>query len=197
MCLLKKALYGFKQAPRTWFNKLASVLSTLEFKASQSDSSLFIQGNKSSIIMVLVYVDDIIVTGSDVNQVNSLISSLTSQFSLKDLGPLHYFLEIQVISQSDGIHISQPQYIRDLLVRAKMDGAKPCSTPFSTSDPLSKFDGNPMADPHTYRSIVGALQYAIITRPDISYAVNKASQFINSPTDEQWNGVKHILRYLK
>jgi hypothetical protein len=78
-----------------------------------------------------------------------------------------------------------------------MDSAKPCSTPFSTSDTLSKFDGNPMADPHTYRSIVGALQYAIITRPDISYVINKASQFMHSPTDEHWNGVKRILRYLK
>jgi Reverse transcriptase (RNA-dependent DNA polymerase) len=197
VCLLKNALYGLKQAPRAWFHKLASALSTLGFKASQSDSSLFIHGNTSSIIMVLVYVDDIIVTGSDVNEVNSLISSLASQFSLKDLDPLHYFLGIQVTSQSDGIHISQLQYIRDLLIRAKMDGAKPCSTPFSTGDPLSKFDGNPMADPHTYRSIVGALQYATITRPDISYAVNKASQFMHSPTDEHWNGVKHILRYLK
>jgi Reverse transcriptase (RNA-dependent DNA polymerase) len=150
MCLLKNILYDLKQAPRAWFHKLASALSTLGFKASQLDSSLFIHGNTSSIVMVLVYVDDIIVTGSDVNQVNSPISSLASQFSLKDIGPLHYFLEIQVSSQSYGFHISQPQYIRDLLVRAKMDCAKPYSTPFSTGDPLSKFDGNPMVDLHTY-----------------------------------------------
>jgi histone deacetylase 1/2 len=78
-----------------------------------------------------------------------------------------------------------------------MDGAKPVSTPFSPGDPLSKFMGNPMADPHLYRSVVGALQYATITRPDITYAVNKASQFMHSPTDEHWNGVKRILRYLK
>jgi hypothetical protein len=78
-----------------------------------------------------------------------------------------------------------------------MDGAKPFSTSFSKGDPLSKFDGNPMADPHLYRRIVGALQYATITRLDISYVVNKASQFMHSPTDEHWNGVKRILRYLK
>jgi hypothetical protein len=78
-----------------------------------------------------------------------------------------------------------------------MDGAKLCSTSFSPGDPLSKFDGSPMDDPHLYRSIVGALQYATITRHDISYAVNKASQFMHSPTDAHWNGVKRILRYLK
>jgi hypothetical protein len=101
-------------------------------------------------------------------------------------------LGIQVTSQTNGIHLSQLQYLRDLLVCAK-----PCSTPFSKGDHLSKFDGNPMADPQLYRSIIGALQYAIITRPDISYAVNKALQFMHSSTDEYWNGVKHILRYLK
>jgi Reverse transcriptase (RNA-dependent DNA polymerase) len=106
----------------------------------------------SSIILVLVYVDDIIITGSDVTFVNSLISSLISQFSLKYLGPLHFFLGIQVTTQTDGIHLSQPQYLRDFLICAKMNDAKPCSTPFSTGDPLSKFDGSPKVDPYLYRS---------------------------------------------
>jgi Reverse transcriptase (RNA-dependent DNA polymerase) len=81
-------------------------------------------------LFVLYYVDDIIVTGSNVNLVNYLISSFASHFCLKDFGPLHYFLGIQVTSQSDGIHLSQSQYIEDLLLRSKMDGAKPRSTPW-------------------------------------------------------------------
>jgi Reverse transcriptase (RNA-dependent DNA polymerase) len=195
--LLKKALYGLKQAPCAWFHKLASALLTLGFATSQSDSSLFICGDSTSITIVLVYVDDIIITGSDVSLVTSLISSLGFQFSLKDLGRLHYFLGIQVTTQTNGIHLAQPQYIHDLLVRAKMDGVKPCKTSFAKGDPLAKFDGTSMADPHLYHSIVGALQYATITRPDISYAVNNVSQFMHSPTDEHWNGVKRILCYLK
>jgi Reverse transcriptase (RNA-dependent DNA polymerase) len=155
---------------------------------------LFIHGDSTSLILVLVYVDDIIITGSNSSLVTSLITSLGSQFSLKDLGPLHFFLGIQVDSQSNGIHLSQPQYLHNLLIRSKMNGAKPCKTPFAKGDPLSKFDGTLMVDPHLYRSIVGALQYATITRPDISYVVNKASQFMHSPTDEHWNGVKRILR---
>lgn len=170
------------RAYQSWFQSLSIGLVT------------FHSGDASSITIVLVYVDDIIVTGSDSTLVTSLIAS---HFSLKDLGPLHFFLGIQVTSHSKGVTLSQPQYIRDLLIRSKMDGAKPCSTPFSPGDPLSKFGGNPMADPHTYRSIVGALQYATITRPDISYAVNKASQFMHSPSEEHWLAVKRILRYLK
>jgi Reverse transcriptase (RNA-dependent DNA polymerase) len=124
---------------------------------------------------MLIYVDDIIVKGSYPTLMTSLISSLASRFSLKDLDSLHLFLGIQVIPQSNGIHLSQPQCIRDLLVRVKIDGAKPCYTPFSKGDPLSKLDGAPMTGPYMYRSIVGALQYTTITHPDISYAVNKAS----------------------
>jgi Reverse transcriptase (RNA-dependent DNA polymerase) len=157
VCLLKKALYGLKQAPHAWFHKLAYALSILGFVASQSDSSLFIRGDSTSITIILIYVDDIIVTGSDVALVTSLISSLGSQFSLKDFSPLHYFLVIQVTTQPNGIHLAQPQYLRDLLVHARMNGAKPCKTLFAKGDPLSKFDGTPMVDPHLYRSIVGAL----------------------------------------
>jgi Reverse transcriptase (RNA-dependent DNA polymerase) len=124
---------------------------------------------------MLIYVGNIIVIGSYPTLMSSLISFLASRFSLKDLDSLHLFLGIQVIPQSNRIHLSQPQCIRDLLVRAKMNGAKPCYTPFSKGDPLSKLDGAPMTGPYMYRSIVDALQYTTITHPDISYAVNKAS----------------------
>lgn len=197
VCCLKKALYGLKQAPRAWFHKLASALASLGFKASQSDPSLFISTYSSSITIVLVYVDDIIITSSVSHHVTSLITSLASQFSLKDLGPLHFFLGIQVTPTSFGIHLSQPSYIHSLLLRTKMDGAKPCASPMSPSDSLSKNCGVPMTDPHLYRSTVGALQYATLSRPDISFAVNRASQFMQSPTEDHWNVVKRILRYLK
>lgn len=96
------------------------------------------------------------------------ISSLTSYFSLEDLDPLHYFLGIQVSKSFLGLHLSQPQYIPDLL-RTEMDGAKPCATPCVPGDSLSKFTGTSMDDPQLYRRTVGALQYATITRSDISF----------------------------
>lgn len=190
VCHLKKALYGLKQAPRAWFHKLASALGTLGFQASKSDPYLFISFTSSSITIILVYVDDIIITGSLPSRVTSIISSPGSQFSLKDLVSLHYFLGIQVNTTPHGIHLSQPSYLHSLLLRSKMDGAKPCGSPISPSASLSKHHGTPMADPHLYRSTVGALQYATITRPDIAYAVNKASQFMQSPIEDHWDVVK-------
>lgn len=142
---LKQALYGLKQASRAWFHKLASALADLGYTASLSDPSLFINATTSSISIVLVYVDDIIVTGSEPTVLTSLISSLSTRFSLKDLGSLHYFLGIQVTRNADGLHLPQLTYLRDLLLRAKMDGAKPCSTPISANSSLSKMHGTPMA----------------------------------------------------
>ncbi|KAL6314682.1 hypothetical protein AAG906_027029 [Vitis piasezkii] len=94
------------------------------------------------------------------------------------------------------LYLTQSKYIHDLLVRTKMDGAKPLPSPIIAGKQLSIHDGDPMSDPHTYRSTVGALQYLTLTRSDITFVVNKASQFMHNPTTLHWKGVKRILRYL-
>jgi Reverse transcriptase (RNA-dependent DNA polymerase) len=190
VCRLTKVLYGLKQALRTWFHKLAASLSALGFVASKFDPFLFLLHSPNSITLVLIYVDDILVTGSNPNTISTLIFSFNACFSLNDFGSLHYFLGIQVHSNSNGLHLSQPKYIHDILICAKMHGAKPCYSPCLSNKPLSTFQGTPLPDPHLYRNVIGALQYAIITRPDISYAINKASQFMHSPTTEHWDAVK-------
>jgi hypothetical protein len=78
-----------------------------------------------------------------------------------------------------------------------MEGIKPCQTPMQVGLQLSKHTGTKLGDPHMYRSIVGALQYAAITRPDLTFVVNKSSQFMAEPTDDHWQLVKRILRYIK
>ena len=132
-------------------------------------------------LIVLVYVDDIIVTGSSIELIHSLITSLQQHFALKDLGKLHYFLGIEVNRSSKGLHLSQPKYLKEVLTRANMHNANPLPSPMVPNTSLSRFDGDPFDDPHLYRSIVGALQYATLTRPDIAYSVNKVSQFMQSP----------------
>ena len=106
VCRLHKALYGLKQAPRAWFDRFSSFLLTLGFKCSTADSSLFIFRSKNVIILLLVYVDDIIVTSNTPSLLFRLVSRLTSEFSMKDLGPLHYFLGIEVIHFSGGLFLS-------------------------------------------------------------------------------------------
>ncbi|XP_062093531.1 uncharacterized mitochondrial protein AtMg00810-like [Humulus lupulus] len=117
--------------------------------------------------MVLVYVDDIIVIGSDSRELNHFIAKLNKTFSLKDLGALNYFLGIEVFRDN------------------------------TAGKTLSLHDGTPLSQPTLYRSIIGALQYLSHTRLDISFAVNKLSQFLKQPTDVHWGAAKHILRYLK
>lgn len=182
VCLLSKALYGLKQSPRAWFHTLSSTLTDLGFHASRYDPSLFILRSPGRTMVILVYVDDIIVTGSHPEFLMEIISHLQNRFALKDLGNLHYFLGIEVHTSRLGIHISQKKYITELLKKANMTSSKPCSSPMIAQPPLSKTDGDPINDPHLYRTIVGALQYATITRPDIAFAVNKVSQFMHNPT---------------
>ncbi|KAJ3686759.1 hypothetical protein LUZ61_015923 [Rhynchospora tenuis] len=196
VCLLKKSIYGLKQSPRAWFQKLSSTLIQFGFTPSKYDPSLFLAHCNGHTTIVLVYVDDILVTGSNQHHVNSCISQLHSRFAIKDLGLLHYFLGISVTSNATGLHLSQAKYIHDILSRTNMLNAKPVSTPIATDISLFPTDSEPFSDPHLYRSTVGALQYATVTRPDLSYAVNKLSQFMHSPTLNHWSAVKRVLRYL-
>jgi len=148
---------------------------------------------------MLIYVDDIIVTSSSPEAVTTLLADLKEDFALKDLGKLHYFLGIEVKEDLDSITLSQAKYAQDLLKRVGMLGCKPCTTPLSASEKLSSYDGVPLSpeDATRYRSIVGALQYLTITRPDLSFAVNRVCQFLHAPTSVHWTAVKRILRYVQ
>ena len=197
VCKLKKSIYGLKQAPRAWFHRLSQSLVALGFTESRVDYSLFTFHTSHAHIFVLIYVDDIIVTGTHPSFILKLISYLKRDFAMKDLGPLHYFLGIKVSRDDQGVHLSQAKYIADVLHKAKMAGAKPCSTPLSSSTKLSQFHGDPLNDITTYRQIVVSLQYCVLTRPEIVFTVNQLCQFLHSPTTAHWSAVKRVLRYLK
>ncbi|OIW21109.1 hypothetical protein TanjilG_29361 [Lupinus angustifolius] len=198
VCKLHKAIYGLKQAPKQWFEKLKGTLFSLGFTTSKCDNSLFIHFSSTYKLYVLVYVDDIIVTRSSQSHVQQLISSLNSAFALKQLGKLDYFLGIEVKHLQDGsLHLNQSKYVKDLLERAHMHLAKSAATPMASNCKLTKHGGQSFEDPTLYKSIVGALQYATITRPDIAFSVNKVCQFLSQPLQDHWTTVKRILRYLQ
>lgn len=169
-------------------------MSSLDFHGSQNDHSLFVK-KSPALVFVLVYVDDILVTGLNSQACKDTISQLSSLFPIKDLGPLHYFLGIEFKRSSYGIFISQTKYILDLLKKANMDGAKPCITSLNTSslDHNSPF----LHDPIEYRSLVGGLQYLTCSRPDLSFAVNLVCQFMQHPRESHFKAVTRILRYVK
>ena len=193
---LKKALYGLKQAPRAWYHKLRRFLLFTEFVNSKADTSLFILKHMHLTIYVLVYVDDLIITRNDTVAIQNFITKLADRFSLKDLGPLSYFLGVEVIPTTNGVFLSQCQYIHDLLVKANMSHAKDVTSPMSPNQVPFLHDGTSLTNATTYRSIVGGLQYLSLTRPDVAFAVNKLSQFMHCPMTGHWSAVKRLLRYL-
>lgn len=196
VCRLRKPIYGLKQAPRSWYLSLKQHLLQTGFTNSMADTSLFIHSHGSKLTYVLVYVDDIIVTGSDVELVNVVLRSLGERFSIKDPVDLHYFLGIEATRSTTCLHLMQRKYIEDLLTRHNMADAKSAPTLLPASPKLTLNSGTPLDDGTQYRSVVGSLQYLSFTRPDISYAVTRLSQFLHCPTDAHWQAAKRVLRYL-
>uniref|UniRef100_A0A6N2KBQ3 Uncharacterized protein n=2 Tax=Salix viminalis TaxID=40686 RepID=A0A6N2KBQ3_SALVM len=197
VCLLKKSLYGLKQAPRAWYQRFADYVDTLGFSHSVSDHSLFIYRQGNDIAYILLYVDDIILAASSATLRQSIMSKLGSEFSMKDLGPLSYFLGISVTRHSGGIFLSQQKYAEEIIERVGMSSSKPSSTPVDTKAKLSLSSGNPYHDPTEYRSLAGALQYLTFTRPDISYAVQQICLFMHDPRSQHMSALKRIIRYVK
>jgi histone deacetylase 1/2 len=148
---------------------------------------------------MLVYVDDIVIAGSTPGVVDRLVQSLSDSFPIKDLGPLDYFLGLEASFNSGGMTVTQRKYALDLLHRVNMENCKPTSTPLVPSEKLSRHGGTLLHtdDAFRYRSVVGGLQYLTLTRPDISFAVNKVCQYLSQPTEVHWEAVKRILRYVK
>ena len=175
VCKLQKAIYGLRQTPRAWYTKLQNFLLSIGFIISKSDSSLFIHLQQKFTMFLLIYVDDIIITDTSSQQVQQFITTLAHRFSLKDLGPLAYFLRVEAIHTSSDLFLFQYKYIRDLLEKHNMFGANAISTSISSTVSLKLHDGALPTDPTKYRQVIGSMQYLSLTRPDISSVVNKLS----------------------
>lgn len=193
---LKKAVYGLRQAPRAWYNALKEFLLSIGFKNSLADASLFILQKGSLFVYILIYVDDIIITGTSTSAIKQVTDRLAVKFSLKDLGELSYFLGLEAFRTPSGLHLTQTKYITDLLKKTKMAEAKPVATPMSSSQVLTLNSGDLLPNPSEYRATVGSLQYLGLTRPDIAFTVNRLSQYMHQPRTLHWEAVKRLLRYL-
>jgi hypothetical protein len=197
VCRLHKSLYGLKQASRSWFQKFSSSVANMGFQQSKADYSLFIKVDSTSYTAILLYVDDMIITGNDEDTIHNLKQFLNSCFKIKDLGPLKYFLGIEVARAKTGITICQRKYTLDLLEEVGLLGAKPTRFPMEQTLKLNLEDGEALHDPTHYRRLVGKLIYLTITRPEITFAVNTLSQFMQLPRKPHLDAVFRLLRYLK
>ena len=198
VCLLRRALYSLKQAPQAWFAKFNSTISQHGFSGISFDTALFLRWFDHGITILLLYVDDMIITGDDdMQSIHDLKYFLDRQFEMKDLGPLNYFLSLEVSSFADGYYLNQAKYTSDLISRASITDSKIVDTPIEYNRCLNSHDGKSLSDATLYRQLVESLIYLTATRLDISYAVYVVSQFMAAPRSPHYAAVLKILRYLK
>lgn len=197
VCRLHKSLYGLKQAPRCWFTKLTAALTAYGFVQSYSDYSLFSYVREKVELHVLIYVDDMIVSGSDLGALEALKKYLSSCFHMKDLGVLRYFLGIEVARSSEGISLCQRKYVVDIITECGLLGSRPAGFLMESNHKLAESTSAPLEDAEAYRRLVGRLIYLSFTRPDLAYSVHILSQFLQCLLLDHWHAALRVVRYLK
>ena len=167
VCCLRKSSFGLKQSPRAWFGKFSEVIEKFGMQKSKSDHPIFYRNSQAGIILLVVYVDDIVITGNDTTSISSLKSFLHGQFHTKDLKMLKYFLGVEVMRSKRRIFSSQRKYALDLLSETGKLATKPCHSPMAQILHLTRED-ELFEDPEIYKRLVGKLNYLTVTRPDIA-----------------------------
>ena len=207
VCRLKKSLYGLKQAPRQWYKKFDSFMLNQGYTRTEADPCVYVQRYPDGkFIILLLYVDDMLIIGPDVDMISRLKSNLAKTFDMKDLGSARRILGMEIIRdrKSCKLCLSQEKYIERVLQRFNMKNAKPVSTPLAAhfkmkknSCPSTREEREGMSKV-PYSSAVGSLMYAMVcTRPDIAHAVGVVSRFLSNPGKIHWEAVKWIFRYLR
>ncbi|GAA0183519.1 transmembrane signal receptor [Lithospermum erythrorhizon] len=167
-----KSLYGLKQAPRCWFSKLVSALKWYGFHQSYYDYSLFTLTNDAIQINVLIYVDDLIISGNDSAALVAFKHYLGTCFHMKNLGVLKYFLDIEVARSHKDIFLCQRKYALDIIFEGGLLGAKPASFPLEQNHHIAQSTSPFLVDVKRYRRLIRRLIYLSFTRPDLSFSVH-------------------------
>ena len=203
---LNKALYGLRQAPRAWNNKLNKILGELKFVKCSKEPSLYRKQEKDDLLLVEVYVDDLLISGSSLKLINDFKKGMASKFEMSDLGLLTYYLGIEVIQYNGGIMLKQGRYAEKILDETKMSDCNAVHIPMNSGLKLSKAgtekgshdsETEKNIEPKEYRRNIGCLRYLLHTRPDLSYCVGVLSRYMQEPKEGHGVAMKQILRYLR
>eukprot|EP00253_Pinus_taeda_P036573 PITA_36573 len=185
--------YGLKQAPCAWYNKIDAYLLDNGFDKCDCEPTLYIKESDGKSLIVVLYVDDLIFTGSDDFVIVDFKEVMKSEFEMTDLGLLRHILGIEVKQTENGIFISQAKYVTNILERFKMQNNKLAPTPIVMGLKLSKEYCCNNVNPTLYKRMIGSLMYLTTTRPDIMYAVSLALRFMERPKETHWKATKMIL----
>ena len=206
VCKLQKSIYGLKQASRSWNIRFDEAVKGFGFIKNEEESCVYKKASGSSLVFLILYVDDILLIGNDIPMLESVKTSLKNSFSMKDLGEAAYILGIKIYRDRSKrlIGLSQSTYIDKVLKRFNMEEAKKGFLPMSHGINLGKTQCPSTTDERDrmskipYASAIGSIMYAMIcTRPDVSYALSVTSRYQADPGESHWTAVKNILKYLR
>ncbi|KAL0344222.1 UNVERIFIED_CONTAM: Retrovirus-related Pol polyprotein from transposon RE2 [Sesamum angustifolium] len=184
-------------ASRQWNQELTTKLVQYGFSQSPHDHCLFTKATTTGLLVILVYVDDLLLTGCSESLINEVKVYLDDAFTIKDLGYAKYFLGLEIARSSAGTSVTQHKYVRDIITDAGLENCRPVSTPLLVGLNLTSHAQPALADPEPYRRLVGRLFYLGFTRPDISYGAQQLSQFVHHPSQIHMDVAMHLVRYLK
>jgi hypothetical protein len=196
VCRLKKSLYGLKQAPLTCYAKMDNFLINTGFSRFHYNPNVYTKKVGSHLIILVLYVDDLILTGSDSKILNHVKTNLKKKFEMTDLGILHYFFGLQVLQTNEGFFLSQSKYACDILHHFHIDDCKPIPSLFQSGVKLTTTCTSSEVDATLYRQLVGSLLYLTHTHPNLSFVVGVVARYMQTPQESHWKAAKRILPYV-
>lgn len=204
-CHLRKALYGLKQAPRLWYQHIDSFLKSIEFSQSANDPNLYLRYKplpEAQVleVVLLLYVDDLLISASNLHAIEEVKALLRAKYSMNDLGPVRQFLGLELLQVSPNtIHLYQARFIATVLKRFQMLDCNRVQTPMDCGQwLLLSLKTDELVDQGEYQSLIGSLMYLVVrTRPDIAFTVATLSKFNAKPNKIHFAAAKRVLRYLK
>ncbi|PWA84739.1 zinc finger, CCHC-type [Artemisia annua] len=194
---LIKALYGLKQAPRAWNIKLDKTLKSLDFKKCALEQAIYTKATKDSILLVGVYVDDLIITGTPKDEIDKFKAQMEDKFEMSDLGLLAYYLGIEVSQAGGNISIKHSAYATKILKEVGMTDCNETLIPMDPGTRLTKNTEGTMVNSTEYISLIGCLRYLLHTRPDLSYSIGLLSRFMQEPKEQHMKAIRQVLCYVK
>ncbi|KAI3692025.1 hypothetical protein L6452_31831 [Arctium lappa] len=197
VCKLIKSLYGLKQTPKQWHQKFYQAMLESGFKTSECDKCVYMKDTTHGYVILCLYVDDMLIVGSDDKMIRSTKDMLKSKFDMKDIGLADVILGVKITRTQNGLVLNQTHYVEKILEKLNEGDTSIARTPIDTSQHLSKNRGDSVAQVE-YSRIIGILMYPMsYTRHDLAYAVSRLSRYTSNPSFEHWKSITRLLRYLR
>ena len=193
---LKKALYGLKQAPRAWNEKFTSHLIENEFECGKVDKILFIKKIDQDSLVAQIYVDDIVFGSTSEKLALRFSELMSSMFEMSLVGPLQFFLGLQVSQTAHGIFLSQSKFALEIVKKFGLGDSKVACNPMGSTTKISSDLQGKKVDQKLYRSMIGCLLYLIASRPDLSFSVGICTRHQSDPCESHLKVVKRIIKYI-